>query len=475
MRRTCSNLLSFAVAVSIGATATLAHAQSNPAGRLPDAPVAAFLQTGGAATGPTGMQQPGTAPSAPGENGKLTRREAEQMALEHNPRVSVSKLLAMAQHQVYRETRSAELPQLNGSATALDAQEASRISSGALTASRLLVHAGAGVEFSQLLFDFGRTRNLVGSSKLQERAQNANALATQEDIVLAADQAFYNALQAQALLEVANQTVNQRTATDTQVGEMTKNNLKSTLDQSFADVDLSQAKLLQLDAQNNVAATMAALDDVLGLDHEVQYQLVDDAGDLPSLPPDPKALVQLAIQQRPDLQSLNYNQQSAMKFSRAQHDQMLPTISALGTVGITPVRPDNYYNDNWWGGIGVNLNVPIFDGFLYVSQAKEAALRAQSASEQTRNLRNMIVRDVNTSWIAAKNAYQKVSVTAQLLKEANMAFGLAKTRYQLGLSNIVELTQAQLQQTSAQISNTNAQYQYRLSLATLNYEIGATP
>jgi outer membrane protein TolC len=74
--------------------------------------------------------------------------------------------------------------------------------------------------------------------------QNANALATTEDIVLAADQVFFNALQVQALLKVADQNVSTRQTTETQVSEMTKNKLKSIFDQSFADVNLSQAKLL---------------------------------------------------------------------------------------------------------------------------------------------------------------------------------------------------------------------------------------
>ena len=125
----------------------------------------------------------------------------------------------------------------------------------------------------QLLTDFGRTGNLVASSKLQEKAQNANALATTEDIVLATDQAFFNALQAQALLKVAQQNVNTRQTTETQVSELTKNKLKSTLDLSFADVNLSQAKLLLLDAQSNVDSSMAALDAILGLDHQVSYGL----------------------------------------------------------------------------------------------------------------------------------------------------------------------------------------------------------
>jgi outer membrane protein len=62
-----------------------------------------------------------------------------------------------------------------------------------------------------------------------------------------------------------------------------------------------------------------------------------------------------------------------------------------------------------------------------------------------------------------------------LVKEANLAMDLAQTRYKLGLSSIVELSQAQLQQTSAQIQDTSARYQYRLSLATLNYETGTAP
>jgi outer membrane protein len=397
------------------------------------------------------------------------------MALKNNPRVTVAHLLALAQHQVVRETRSAELPTATGSITAEEALEASRISAGSLTTSRLFTHAGAGGAFSQLITDFGRTINLVSSSKLQEKSQNANALATSEDIVLAADQAFFNALQAQALLKVADQNLETRNTTDTQVNQMTKNNLKSTLDLSFADVTVSQAKLLQLDARNNADSTMAALDDVLGLDKEINYELVADESPLKGPPTDPDQLVQLALQQRPDLQALNYDQQAAVKFSHAERDQKLPSITALGTAGSVPIRPATYYLNNWWGGVGVNMNIPIFNGFLFSAQAKEASIRAQADSEQSRDLRDRIVRDVRTAWLAVNTAYQRVAVTDELLKEANLALSLAQTRYKLGLSSIVELSQAQYQQTDAAIGNTNAQYQYRLALSTLNYQIGANP
>jgi outer membrane protein len=435
---------------------------------LPSAPAAAGLNLS-APNLPTG-----SAPAATPKD-QLTRAQAEQMALSNNPRISVSKLLAMAQHQVVREARSAEFPTANGNITAEKAFDGSRISAGSLTASRLLTHAGAGAGVTQLITDFGRTHNLVLTQKLQERAANLDALATQEEIVLATDQAFYDALTAQAVLQVAKQTVATRQATESQVNQMTQNKLRSTLDLSFADVNLSQSQLLQLDAQNNADATMATLDAVLGLDRETTYQLVDDSTPTNPPPADYDRLIQSALAQRPDLQARAFEQQSAQKFARAQWDQLLPSISALSTVGSVPVRTDEYYISNWWGAVGVNLNIPIFNGFLYSSEAKEAAYRSRADAERTRDLRDRIVRDVRTAWLQANNAYQRIGVTGQLLKQANLSLQLAQTRYQLGLSSIVELSQAQLQQTSAAIDNTNAQYQYRLSLAALNYQIATTP
>ncbi len=416
-------------------------------------------------------------PASPAANQpqRLSRAEAEQMAIRDNPRITASKLLALAQHQMVRETQSAELPTAYGAITAIKAKDAGRWSAGALTSSRLLTHAGAGGSFTQLITDFGRTHNLVLSRKLEEEAANANALATTEDIVLATDDAFYNALTAQAVLQVANQTVNTRQTTQTQISQLTRNNLRSTLDLSFADVNLSQAQLLQLDARNNADATMAALDAVLGLDHEVQYDLVDDTAPLAAPPATADSLIQEALRQRPDLQALNFDQQSSQKYARAEWQQLLPSITTAATAGSVPIRTDQYYVSNWWGAIGVNMEIPIFNGFLYSSQAREAEDRANAASENSRDLRDRIVRDVHTAWLDANTAYQRVGVTAQLVAEANLGLQLAQARYTLGLSSIVELSQAQLQQTSAEIDNTQAQYQYRLSLATLNYQIGAAP
>jgi outer membrane protein len=140
--------------ILIGAFLNSAHAQNSPSAEsLPSAPqpqadnaaspIAPQVQlslTASLRTAAASQSEPAT--QAPDGPMRLTRSQAEQLAIKNNPRISVGRLLALAQHQVYRETRSAELPNFNGSITAVDANEGSRIGAGSLTASRLFEHAG---------------------------------------------------------------------------------------------------------------------------------------------------------------------------------------------------------------------------------------------------------------------------------------------------------------------------------------------
>ena len=278
-------------------------------------------------------------------------------------------------------------------------------------------------------------------------------------------------MQAQSVTKVAEQTVSARQTLADQVDALFKSKLKSQLDQSFANVNLSQAKLLLLDAQNNENAALAALAAVLGYSGVQNFQLVEDTTPLLSPPANVDDLISEAFNKRPEILSLNFQYQSAQKYQAAQHDSLLPTIRAAGAVGDTPVRNDVLYN--WYGAVGVNIEIPIFNGFLYNARSREASLRAQAAQQRVLDLRNRISRDVRTSWLNANTAFNRLAVTQQLLDQSNLALDLAGTRYKLGLSSIVELSQAQLQQTQAEISNAQAGYEYRLALAVLRFETSA--
>jgi outer membrane protein len=402
---------------------------------------------------------------------QLTLKQAEQMALKNNPRISVSKLLALAEGQVTREVRSAELPLATGNLTGVKPKNGSRITAGALNNPVLFERAAGGATVGQLITDFGRTRNLVASAGLRAKAQSENAQATAADIVLAVDQAFYASLQAQALLNVAEATVKARQTTADQVKALTDAKLKSQLDLSFANVNLAQAKLLQLDAQSNKDASFANLNALLGFEKQHTYLLIDETnGPIPQPQQSADDVLAAAFSSRPDLAALSDQFQAEERFRRAEHDLNRPSINALAAVGGAPVRADQI--SPWYYGVGVNISIPIFNGFLFSSRAREADYRTAALRDQVADLRTRIARDVQITWLQSQSAYQRIAVSEQLLQQANLALDLAQSRYDLGLSSIVELSQAQLQQTEAQINNVTAKYQYQAALAALAYQAG---
>jgi outer membrane protein len=417
----------------------------------------------------TSSQAQTPAQGNPGTPTVLSVKDAQTLALKNNPQISVARLNALASVQVTREVRSNLWPTAQVDLTAVDTPNpGNRITAGALNNPTVYQRAAAGATVSQLLTDFGRTTNLVSSASLAAKAENQNALATKEQILLAVDQAFYNALQTQAVLTVAQQTVKDRQTVSDQVGALFKSKLKSELDFSFANVNLAQAKLLLLDAENNVNAAQATLSAVLGFQSLQNFQLVEDTTAIATPPDNIDDLITTAFTMRPEILALEFQSESAQKFQRAERDLLLPDIRALGVVGDTPVR--NPLISSWYGAVGVNVDIPVFNGFLYTARAREASLRAQATQEKLRDIRDRIARDVRTSWLNAKTAYDRLAVTHQLLDQANLALNLAQARYKLGLGSIVELSQAQLQQTQAQISDVGAGYDYRLALAVLQYQ-----
>jgi len=413
-------------------------------------------------------------PAAPAQSSSqtLTISQAEQLAMKNNPRIAVARLEALAEGQVTREARSAELPELAGNLTAVEPKAGSRVTAGGLNNPVLYERAAAGVTLRQMITDFGRTRNLVGSADLRAKAEASAQAATADDVMFAVDEAFYHALSTQAVLKVAADTVKARQTTADQVSALTGAKLKSTLDLSFANVDLAQAKLLLVDAENANQDALTTLNALVGNEREVAYTLVDETPKSPEVAPeDAEPLVAEAFARRPDLQSLDEQYAAAKKFSAAEHDLWRPTVTALGVMGDTPVRADQITTP-WYGGVGVNVSVPLFNGFLYSARAKEADLRASAANEQVQALRQAIARDVRTTVLAAQSNFERIAVTGQLVKEASSAFDLAQTRYKIGLSSMVELSQAQLAETQAQIAYANARYAYEGSLAAIRFQTG---
>ena len=404
---------------------------------------------------------------------KLTLQEAEAIAIQNHPQIQAAQNEINYSNQQIVENRSAYYPTVTGDLTGSQGNNNSRIGAGDLSASRLFNRFGQGVVARQLITDSGRTSSLISSSRLQAQAVTQNAQATRYDVILAVNRSYFDVLHAQAVVKVAEETVSARQLLSDQVTELARNNLKSQLDVSFAEVNVSEAKLLLLRAQDSVQQAFAELSRAMGSDQLANYQLADEP--LPAGPPataDP--LIAQAISNRPELAGLRFSRDAAYKFAEAEKDLSRPTVSAVAVGGFLP------FINNTGGssipaeyeGLAANISIPLFNGHLFSARREAAMQRALESDQRLRDEQQRLTRDVRVAWASANDAYQRIDVTAQFLRAAAQALDLSRGRYDLGLSSIVELTQSQLNLTEAEIESLNAKYDYQTQYFALQYTIG---
>jgi len=411
---------------------------------------------------PVWAQQPPTLP--------LTLAQAEKFAIQNNPQFSAAQFNAQAAYQEPLQLRAGLLPMVAGSVTGVGADSGSRLAAGGLNNPVVYNRLASGLYASQLLTDFGRTRGLIDSAKLRAQAQDQVTETARADILVATARAYFGVLKAQAVLKVAQETVTARQLVADQVTTLFQNNLKSGLDASFANVNLADARLLLSQAQNDVKSAEAQLAAAMGLPAPTSFSLAEE-GMPDALPDRVDPLVQQALQERPELKDLRLQQSAAERFSKAEHALFYPSVAVAGAAGLVPtgeaVIPGRY------GAIGVNVNIPVFNGGLFRARQTEAELKAKAVTQNVNDLANRVTRDVRVAYLNATTAFERLDLTEQLLKQAQLALDLAQGRYDLGLSSIVELSQAQLNLTSAQIANASARYDYQAQRVVVDYQIGS--
>jgi outer membrane protein len=402
----------------------------------------------------------------------LTLEEAKATALRNHPRVHGAGLLAEAVGTTVTQARAAYYPTLSGNVTGAGAPDNAAVAAGALTTSSLSSRLASGFVANQLITDFGRTGSLTSTARLRAAAQTRNVDATKAQIVLEVEQSYYQALSAQAVLRAAQAALENRRLTLRQVRALAESSFKSTLDVSFAEVAVSEAELQTFRAENDVQAGQARLAAALGYESGATFDLVDETA--PSaLLDDPQALIERALKNRPDLATASLQRDAALHFADAERRLKYPTVSMMGVAGEIPQHLAAFRGN--YGAAGLNINIPILNGGLYAARRAEADLRARAAADDVQDLSIQIARDVRLAWLEANTAYRRLDVMARLVAEADQALRLAQLRYDNGLGSIVELNQAQLNQTSAQIEAAGAKYDYLIRRAVLDYATGALP
>jgi outer membrane protein len=405
----------------------------------------------------------------------LTLQAARETALLRQPRVQIAQLQAQIAEAETSVARAAYLPRADAYFDAVRAASANtRILAGGINNPVIYDRSADGIAVVQLITDFGRTSNLIAGARLSARASAARSDATREQILLGVDAAFYRALAARDVLAVARSMVDAQTTLAQQIGALAKSNLRSDLDVSFAQVGLEQSQLEVQRADGDIQAALASLSAALGYRHTRNFELVQPADDALAHGASSYANVDAAIDDalatRPDLASLRFNREAAEHNVRAERDRSYPVVSAVGEAGNAITHDNRLPNRYAVGGIAVDL--PLFTGGAYAARAKEARLQAEVATQNVREAEDAVSRDVHLAWVNLQTARLRAKTVAALVQHARQSYELAKVRYRVGNTSIVELNQAQINASTAEIQEAGARYAELLAESALDYQTG---
>lgn len=400
----------------------------------------------------------------------LDLAQAETIAVRNQPHLLAAELRARAVQKQIGEQEAARLPVVNFDATgALVADTGTATAAGALTTSSVSDRFAYGGTLVQLVTDFGRTSALVGSERATAQAAADRTILTRAQIRLNVRDAYYGVLGAEAVLRAALEAQTTRQLVLKQITALAQSQLRSTLDVNFAGVLESQAELAVVQARSEVEQQRAGLATAMGLHQPVTAPLGQQA--LPAaLPDQPAALLAEAAQQRADLNAARAEQQAAARFATAERRLSYPTLNAIGAAGQVPYH-DHTLQGNY-AAAGFNLKIPVFNGGLFRDEREQAELNADARAHDVQEENLEISEQVRDAWYTAQEAFQSIAVTARLVAQSREALRLARARYNAGLGSIVELNEAQLNETSAEITAAAANYTYLSRRAALDYAAG---
>ncbi len=399
----------------------------------------------------------------------LTLDEAESMAMQNHPRLKSAQLGVDSANELVTQARSAYKPFVSANVVASAADHLSRIGAGGgLNASSIFSRFASGIMINGPVWDFGRTSNLVSSARSRAGAASEIVNASRADLRLGVRNAYFSALLAQSTVRVARETLEARRLVLKQVAALAESNLRSTLDVGFAEVAVSEAELAVANAVTLLNSAMVELSAAMGMKQTVNYSLADVPAP-PDLDNDAETMAKDSVA-RPELEARRLQVKAARSFAEAERRLAFPTLTGLGVAGVIPAGDDRLKTR--YSGIGLNLNIPLYNGDLNRSRRRDADLRVKIAELELLDAEIRIGAEVKRAWLAANDSFQRLPVTAKLLEQARRTQRLAQTRYELGLGNIVELNQAQLSRFTAEIAEVTARYEYQLRRSILDHAAG---
>lgn len=401
----------------------------------------------------------------------LGLKEALEVAMQQHPALQVANSNLKAAQARTEQIRSLYYPQVYA-----DMAMAAGVGginprfvtpAGSMLRQNLSQYTG-GVIANQRLYDFGFTKELVESSDKAAVAQEQDISARRALVELNVQRTYLASLKHRRLVQIAEDTIRVRGAIKSQIEALYRQQLKSKLDLDFVQVELTNAESALVKARNNLKAGFADLNRAMGVEGSDDYVLEDiptEARPLPSL----DSLIE-SSRSHPEQKKAQEQLRSAEAKVRATKKQYLPTVNAIASAGdyetFDTSRAER--TGGWWAASAV-LSFPLFTGFLIENQVHEARAQQTAADATTTDIQQVLTQQVTTSYLNVLSLAQQIKLNEELVKTATESLQLARERYKLGLSSVVEVTQSEVGLTAAQTKLAEALYDYKIAEVTLAY------
>lgn len=391
-----------------------------------------------------------------------TLAECIAIAEQQHPSLKAATAAVQAGHARVWEAASTYLPQINASYAAQRRQTSSAAYGGAGGQAFRSNYYNTGASLTQVLFDFGQTLNAIQAAQATEESLQANRTTQHDTVVLNLKQAYFNVLATGRLLKVADETVHQNHKHLEQAQGRFKVGLAAKFDVTQAQVQMANAELNQVTARNNAAVAREMLRNALGWTGALDFDIVDNF-DVYEVRVSEADALRAAYDQRPELQSILAQERATSRQIAGLRKSYLPSVQAKADYNYLGI--DYPLSNVWDFGATVNLNV--LNGGLTTAQISEQKANLSNLKFNEEVLRQNIALEVRQAVLNLQQAAESIRVSEKALQLAKENLDLAEGRYNTGVGNIIELTDAQASLTSAEASHVQALYTYKTTLAAL--------
>ena len=412
------------------------------------------------------------ADDAVGKGELITLERAVQIGLKKHPSVLAGAGTVQVSEAKEGQAYSGFFPQVDASAgysrTKSGLSQSSGTGGAAVGTSHSFEQYSTGITAKQMLFDFGKTRTNVSIQKQNLEASKSDLVNTQEQVILNVKQAYYNLLRAKRNLIVAAETVKQFQQHLGQAKAFYEVGTKPKFDVTKAEVDLSNAKLGLIKAENAVRIAMVSLNNAMGLPDAPEYAVEDNLSFV-KFEIGPDEAIKKAYDGRPELKALAARRIAAEKAVSAAKTGYFPILTGNASLSWAGENPD--VNDSSWSA-GISLSIPIFSGFLTKNQISEAKANLIVLTANEEALRQNVLLEVKQTYLSLNEA-EELIVTAELaVRQATENHEIATGRYAAGVGNPIEVTDAEVGLSNARAAHIQALYDYKVAAASLEKAMG---